>query len=226
MTSSDGFCSTLTFSPSELGEPYIPDSSTTKPGVSTQPSTSLSSQNTPIPTPTSAVCPPSPFPGLSRHRTPSNPPPSEHATQPASAAVSGRPASPTRTNSTSSIISTQSPFAPSAFGAPNASYSTGTVISNPPLVSGSVPGITAGSFVVPAVNMTTPPQTPRSAASSVSGAVAGGVKRDAGGVSEDESARDAAGARDGEGKKEVAGNSGPAPKKRKIAPTLIGELKR
>lgn len=93
-------------------------------------------------------------------------------------------------------------------------------------MSGSVPGITAGSFVVPAVNMTTPPQTPRSAASSVSGAVAGGVKRDAGGVSEDESTRDAAGARDGEGKKEVAGGSGPAPKKRKIAPTLIGELKR
>lgn len=74
--------------------------------------------------------------------------------------------------------------------------------------------------------MTTPPQTPRSAASSVSGAVAGGVKRDAGGVSEDESARDAAGATEGEGKKEVVGESGPAPKKRKIAPTLISELKR
>lgn len=80
--------------------------------------------------------------------------------------------------------------------------------------------------MVPAVNMTTPPQTPRSAASSVSGAVAGGVKRDAGGVSEDETAKDAAGARDGDGRKEVVGDGGPAPKKRKIAPTLIGELKR
>ncbi|KFY46272.1 hypothetical protein V495_02581, partial [Pseudogymnoascus sp. VKM F-4514 (FW-929)] len=158
---------------------------------------------------------------LSRNRTPSNPPPSEPPIQPVSAAVSGRPASPTRTNSTSSVMSTQSPFVPSTFGVPHASYSTGTVVSNPPLVSGSVPGITAGSFVVPAVNMTTPPQTPRSAASSVSGAVAGGVKRDAGGASEDESAKEA-----GEGKKEVAGDGGPAPKKRKIAPTLIGELKR
>lgn len=99
-------------------------------------------------------------------------------------------------------------------------------MSNPPLVSGSVPGITAGSFAVPGVNMTTPPQTPRSAASSVSGAVAGGVKRDAGGVSEDESAKEAAGAKDGAGKKEAVADGGPAPKKRKIAPTLIGELKR
>jgi hypothetical protein len=51
--------------------------------------------------------------------------------------------------------------------------------------------------------MTTPPQTPRSAASSVSG-----VKRDAAGASESE--------------KEDVGQ-GPA-KKRRVAPTLVSEV--
>src|ERR1700728_465568 len=71
MTSSDGFCSTLTFMPEELGQVYIPEPS--KP-VQT---TSLSALNTPIPTPTSSIAPPFPNSnnnhGLHHQRTPSNP---------------------------------------------------------------------------------------------------------------------------------------------------------
>jgi hypothetical protein len=71
--------------------------------------------------------------------------------------------------------------------------------------------------------MTTPPQTPRSAASSVSGAVAtSGVKRDAGAASEDETAKEAGVS---EAKEATEGGRHVA-KKRKIAPTLIGELNR
>lgn len=101
-----------------------------------------------------------------------------------------RPSSPTRSNSTSSIA-TQSSLA----------NPTGTVISNPTLVGSSVPGIAAagssntglGAGFIP---MSTPPQTPRSTTSSVSG-----VKREA-----------------SESEKEDGGER----KRRRIAPTLVG----
>lgn len=167
MTSSDGFCSTLTFSPEELGTVYTGEVPTAKhPSLAAAAS---SSQNTPVPTPTT-VAPPSPFP--SHQRTSSQ---SRVAQSPGESVVTNtaRPSSPTRSNSTSSVA-TQSSFAPGS-----------TVISNPPLVGGgSVPGIAAtGSktsinggprIVAGFVPISTPPQTPQSTTGSVSG-----LKRDA-----------------------------------------------
>ena len=187
MTSSDGFCSTLTFSPGELGQIYTGDIPTAKhPTLS---STAVSSsQNTPMATPTSTFAPPSPFPSGNHHqRTSSNysiapsPPPAPHG-------PTMQPTSPTRSNSTSSIATQASYATPAA----------GTIISNPTLVSGTIPGVTAvGLGFVSGVPMTTPPQTPRSATSSVSG-----MKRDA-----------------SESEKEEGGHE---KKKRRIAPTLVG----
>jgi len=190
MTSSDGFCSTLSFSPDELGQVYVPDGTAAKPSFSVQTS-SLSSQNTPTPTPTSAIGPPSPYPlGPSHQRTASNPLSTAPSPPPAAAAQPVRPSSPTRSNSTSSIA-TQASFAhhPSA----------GTVISNPPLMSGAVPSIAAAnSSFVSGLSMATPPQTPRSTTSSVSG-----LKRDAGAASESEK------------------EDSQPPKRRRIAPTPV-----
>lgn len=184
MTSSDGYCSTLTFRPGELGQPYtgeVPTSKHHQPALSTAVS---SSQNTPMATPTSSFAPPSPF---HHQRTSSNlsvapsPPPAPQG-------PTMRPSSPTRSNSTSSIA-TQSSYAP------------GSIISNPTLVPGTLPAPTAGAGAgfLSNIPMATPPQTPRSTSGSVSG-----VKR-AGDASESE--------REDGGEK----------KKRRVAPTLVGE---
>ncbi|PQE13504.1 hypothetical protein CJF32_00005397 [Rutstroemia sp. NJR-2017a WRK4] len=158
MTSSDGFCSTLTFAPGELGQLYEEEVPSARRSFLSGSAIS-SSQNTPMATPT-AIAPPSPFP-TSHHRTSSNPmiapsPPSAHIN-------TFRPSSPTRSNSTSSVA-TQSSYAQPA---------QGTIISNPTPMSGSVPSIAAAKSSVP---MTTPPQTPRS--TSNAGSVSG-VKREA-----------------------------------------------
>lgn len=203
MTSSDGFCSTLTFSSGELGEIYVPDN--TAKAVLEKPasSISLSSQNTPMPTPTVIHAPPSPFTNISHHRATSNtseslPPPS-----PAVAATTVRPASPTRSNSASSNASFHPNFVPG----------TGTVISNPPLVAGSMPSMTAGqggSFAAPSpLSITTPPQTPMSQ----EGSQAGGATVTMGKVPE--SAK-----RESQDKAE----GGQPSKRRRIAPTLVGDL--
>ncbi len=204
MTSSDGFCSTLTFAPGELGQIYTGEVPTAKhPTLST--TAVSSSQNTPMATPTS-IAPPSPFPASnsgSHHRTSSypiapSPPPAPMVQQ----------SSPTRSNSTSSVATVASYANPATAAAAAAS---GTIISNPPLVTGSLPSIaqTSGtgtglSFMtgmpMTGMPMTTPPQTPRSATSSVSG-----VKRDA-----------------SESEKEDNGAGGDK-KRRKIAPTPVGE---
>jgi chromatin assembly factor 1 subunit B len=157
MTSSDGFCSTLTFAPGELGQLYEEEVPSARRSFLSGSAIS-SSQNTPMATPT-AIAPPSPFP-TSHHRTSSNPmiapsPPAAHIN-------TFRPSSPTRSNSTSSVA-TQSSYAQPA---------QGTIISNPTPMSSSLPSIAAAkSSVVP---MTTPPQTPQSTTGSVSG-----LKRDA-----------------------------------------------
>lgn len=118
----------------------------------------------------------------------------------------GRPSSPTRSNSTSSVA-TQA----TGFGIGGSSNNNGiresnslsrdreTIISNPTLMGGSVPAVGYGVGA-------TPPQTPRSMASSEVG-----VKREAGDSTESES--DA----------KQGSVNGPR-KKRRIAPTLIGEL--
>ncbi|KPM40691.1 hypothetical protein AK830_g5858 [Neonectria ditissima] len=165
ISSSDGFCSTLSFSPGELGEVYKGEilQAKTQPGIATL----LSAQNTPVPTPTTSFAPPSPFPNGSHHQhrnsassfTAPSPPPS-------ASLFSQRPSSPTRSNSTSSIatITTQSSSVPTA-----------GVVTNPTLISGNVPGIAAASSgKVTGMPMTTPPETPRSTTGSVAG-----TKRDA-----------------------------------------------
>lgn len=191
ISSSDGFCSTLSFAPGELGEVYKGEIVLAKvPSAPT--AASSSNQTTPTPTPTTSFAPPSPFLSGTHHQhrnssssitAPSPPPSASYAPQ--------RPSSPTRSNSTSSIA-TQSSLAPTG------------VVSNPTLISGSVPGIAAAnSGKVTGVLITTPPETPRSTAGSVSGSVSGsatGTKREAS-ESEKEDVRE--------------------PKKRRIAPTPV-----
>ncbi|KAK4158805.1 WD40-repeat-containing domain protein [Cladorrhinum sp. PSN259] len=156
ISSSDGFCSTLSFLPGELGTVYTGELGPAKP-----PGTTSSSQSTPVPTPTSVLPPPSPFPNGSHHRhrdstssiTAPSPPPASF--------VNPRPSSPARSSSASSIITQASTIQPG-------------VISNPPLISGQVPSIAAtNSGKVTGVPITTPPETPRG-----SFAASGGVKRD------------------------------------------------
>jgi len=120
--------------------------------------------------------------------------PSPAPSQPAHFAA--RPGSPTRSNSTSSIATMSSIQTPAA------------VTNNPTPNFGTLPGITAASFAQP--SGPTPPQTPigglHSATRSVSGSVLG--KRDAGMTSESE-------------KEDSGSKDGTAPKKRRIAPTLV-----
>ncbi|KAH8906297.1 WD40 repeat-like protein [Coniochaeta sp. PMI_546] len=184
ISSSDGFCSTLSFAPGELGEAYTGEVGPKKNSVMSGTAVS-SNQNTPVPTPTSVFAPPSPFPNGSHHRhrdsgsslTAPSPPPASLASF-----VNQRPSSPARSNSTSSIV-TQ----PSQAG----------IITNPSLIVGQVPGLTAtNSGKVTGVPMTTPPETPHHTASAASG-----VKRDT-----------------SEGELE----DGSQPKRRRIAPTLVG----
>jgi chromatin assembly factor 1 subunit B len=187
MTSSDGFCSTLTFAAGELGQLYIGEVPTAKHPMIGGTAVS-SSQNTPMATPTSTIAPPSPFPsGPNHHHRTSSSYSIAPSPPPAPLGPTAWPSSPTRSNSTSSI-------------ATQASYPTpvaGSIISNPPLVGGgSVPSIAASGFIG-GIPMTTPPQTPHSTTSSVSG-----VKRDA-----------------SESEKEDGGHER---KKRRIAPTLVG----
>lgn len=184
VTSSDGFCSTVSFSPSDLGEVLKGDPRKTRQEAARQEATEAaasSAHTTPIPTPTSQFAPPSPFPNGSHHRHRDSMSSFAAPSPPAAAFVNQRPSSPARSNSTSSII-TQTSTAPAG---------------PPTLLAGSVPGLTAtNSGKVTGVPITTPPETPRSAAGSTTG-----QKRD---LSESEK-------EDSEGQ----------PKKKRIAPTLI-----
>ncbi|GAB1310177.1 Chromatin assembly factor 1 subunit [Madurella fahalii] len=153
ISSSDGFCSTLSFSPGELGTIYTGELGPPKisgAGIS-------SSQNTPAPTPTSVFAPPSPFPNGSHHRhrdsasslTAPSPPPASF--------VNARAGSPARSNSASSIVTQVS------------TAQTG-VLSNPPLIAGQVPSIAAThSSKVMGVPITTPPETPQASFSGPTG---------------------------------------------------------
>jgi chromatin assembly factor 1 subunit B len=183
ISSSDGFCSTLTFAAGELGEVYKGEI-----GPPKSQTAASSNQSTPMPTPTNAFAPPSPFPNGSHHQHRNSASSFTAPSPPQSASlISQRPSSPTRSNSTSSIatITTQASTVPA----------TG-VVTNPTLISGNVPSISAtNTGKVTGVPLTTPPETPRSATGSVAG-----TKRDA-----------------SEGEKEETKE----PKKRRIAPTLV-----
>ncbi|KAH5462785.1 hypothetical protein HBI30_003920 [Parastagonospora nodorum] len=162
MTSSDGFCSAVTFAPGELGEKYTGPLAThsrphhTPAAINT--AATPSNQSTPTPTPTTG--------SMSATATATAPPmqrrPSAGFPASPSSFVPARPGSPTRSNSVSSIAS----FAPSS-GDPN-------VMNAPTPAMSSVPSLAAtNSGPVP---MWTPPLTPahghgstHSASSSVSG---------------------------------------------------------
>ncbi|GAB0131907.1 hypothetical protein EsDP_00000360 [Epichloe bromicola] len=183
ISSSDGFCSSLSFAVGELGESIRSESAPTKASSTanaTASTTATSTQNTPTATPTTSFAPPSPFPSGSHHQHLNSASSFAAPSPPASAPPTlQRPSSPTRSNSTSSIA-TQSSSVPTG------------VISNPHLISGSVPALTAtNSAKAGGVPMTTPPETPRSTA---------GTKRDAS-ESEKEDIKE--------------------PKKRRIAPTPV-----
>ncbi|QPG96100.1 hypothetical protein C2857_003176 [Epichloe festucae Fl1] len=183
ISSSDGFCSSLSFAVGELGESIrgeIAPARASSTANATASTTATSTQNTPTATPTTSFAPPSPFPSGSHHQHLNSASSFAAPSPPASAPPTlQRPSSPTRSNSTSSIA-TQSSSVPTG------------VISNPHLISGSVPGLTAtNSAKAGGVPMTTPPETPRSTA---------GSKRDAS-ESEKEDIKE--------------------PKKRRIAPTPV-----
>ncbi|KAK7967504.1 WD repeat-containing protein [Apiospora aurea] len=162
ISSSDGYCSTLSFESGELGQAYTGEMGISK----AQASTGLTSSNqaTPVPTPTS-FAPPSPFHGVSHQNR--NSASSFAAPSPPTTAsfVSMRPSSPARSNSTSSVTT----------------QASAAVMTNPTLIGGSVPGIAAASSgKVTGVPITTPPETPRpSGSSTTTAAGATGVKRDA-----------------------------------------------
>ncbi|KAL6862987.1 Chromatin assembly factor 1 subunit [Amphichorda felina] len=164
ISSSDGFCSSLSFADGELGEVYKGEIGPPKTSSTTSANTATgSNHNTPAPTPTIHFAPPSPFPPGPQHQHRGSMSSFTAPSPPASAsAAPQRPHSPARSNSTSSVA-TQSSTVPTG------------VMSNPTLIGGSVPGIAAtNSGKVTGVPITTPPETPRS----MSGSVAG-TKRDA-----------------------------------------------
>jgi chromatin assembly factor 1 subunit B len=190
MSSSDGFCSALSFAPGELGQPYVPPVPT--PHHHAAPSTGSSASVTPLPTPTQTVSP---------SLVKASPGPASTAPPP----PSGRPTSPTRSSSTSSIST------PSAL-------QSGGVINNPTPTLGSVPIVTAANSAPPqSLPLTTPPQTPmsgvsHSATSSMSSTVLG--KRDIGAASESEKEETKVPSKDRSDQQQPA-------KRRRIAPTLI-----
>lgn len=197
MSSSDGFCSTLTFSHGELGSVYTgphPTYNNPHPIVSTTVSAPLPREgsNTPLTTPTM------PSPGLPKVLPAFAPPPAAPSPAPSSTTFQVRPGSPTRSNSQSSITTMASSMSHIQPG------------SIPTPILSSIPGVAVPS-------MTTPPQTPmglgdnggghypghRSAASSISGSVLGKRESAGGGASESEK------------------EEGTQPKKRRVAPTLV-----
>lgn len=169
ITSSDGFCSCLTFAPGELGSVYYGSVQPRPPPA--QINTSITSAvSTPSQTPTQPN-----MPNLARQ-------PSLQNLNPAMSPFVGiRPASPARSMSTSSIA-TQASHAQ----VPEQNLDPNKVVNNPTPQMSSVPSLTAASPSAGSAGglpMFTPPQTPgyTSAVPSqvASAAVAGtGTKRE------------------------------------------------
>ncbi|MCJ1406839.1 hypothetical protein MMC19_000909, partial [Ptychographa xylographoides] len=164
MSSSDGFCSSISFAVGELGQTYtgaVPTAHHPHPPALAL-SISNSTQPSPLVTPTNASTP-----GLGKVST--------VLAATATPSSTARPASPSRSNSASSVA-TQSSFAQTAVG---------LIATNPTPTLGNVPSVAATNSSVPPLPLSTPPMTPgptTSAASSVNGSTLG--KRDTGGMSE------------------------------------------
>ncbi|KAJ5095820.1 Chromatin assembly factor 1 subunit B [Penicillium alfredii] len=193
MSSSDGFCSALSFAPGELGQPHTGSASAAHNPVAS--GTSLVNI-TPLPTPTHA-----PSPVKASHA------PSSSGGSAAPSTSQVPPASPARSNSACSVA-TQS----------STQQATTNVINNPTPTLGSVPLVTATHSAQPqpsTLPLTTPPQTPMSSvpqggAQATSGSILG--KRDAQAASESEKE---------EGKDAESTAPPQQSKKRRIAPTLV-----
>ncbi|GME28529.1 wd40 repeat-like protein [Neofusicoccum parvum] len=208
MTSSDGFCSCLTFAPGELGQVHPGPAKSHPSSINTAASTS--NQSTPTPTPTQATGPPPPKPGSSGSAFPASP----------SSFAPVRPASPARSMSASSVA-TQGSFAPGPD--PNVTLNQQT-----PSIS-AVPGVAAtNSGPVGQVPMWTPPHTPmpgtqggtHSAASSVSG-INPPPSRHQESESERDEPKEPKESKKREKEKDESAEKGPEPKRRRIAPTLV-----
>lgn len=158
MSSSDGFCSTLSFAPGELGQVYAHPASSSNPATHHHTlSTSSSSNNTPLPTPTNTASP-----SLTRPTPVPAPGP----------IGSGRAGSPARSSSASSIQTLQA-------------SQSGNVVNNPTPTLGTVPLVTATNSLPLTTPPQTPlPGVSHSATSSFSSTVLG--KRDIGAASESE----------------------------------------
>lgn len=135
MSSSDGFCSMLSFAPGELGQPYAGSTAgAAHPVNSGTPSTNV----TPLPTPTHV--PPSP---VKTSHVPAS------SGGPAPSTSQAPPVSPARSNSACSVATQSS------------TQQSGAVVNNPTPTLGSVPLVTATHSAHPsALPLTTPPQTP------------------------------------------------------------------
>ncbi|KAK4555057.1 Chromatin assembly factor 1 subunit [Recurvomyces mirabilis] len=203
MTSSDGFCSALTFSPGELGTvhhlPPVNSTRHTPTPISVGKANSTVSTPQATPTASSATFAPSMARQLSSQSNNSAAPPAV-APSPPPFTSAPRPVSPARSMSASSIATEASSFAraPDQNAVPMMNYPTPSM--------GSLPSVAAaGSSGLP---LFTPPQTPghhvNGSVSSTSSMVAAGVKRTS----------DASDAAMEEGRGE---------KKRRIAPTLVSD---
>ncbi|KAF2755212.1 WD40 repeat-like protein [Pseudovirgaria hyperparasitica] len=203
MTSSDGFCSCLTFSSGELGQVYHGTTHITPATkqIPTSINTAASSaHSTPVPTPTTT--------SAAMTKQPSQP---GFAASPSSFA-SARPASPARSMSTSSVGTQASSFAPSDAQGISLSHATPSI--------GQIPTVAAAaSGAISGVPMWTPPMTPshgqgtHSASSSISGAVTAPGRRES--ESEKEDGKDS---RKREAEPEIEESQ---TKKRRVAPTLV-----
>ncbi|KAJ5601996.1 Chromatin assembly factor 1 subunit B [Penicillium lagena] len=196
MSSSDGFCSALSFAPGELGQLYSGSTSAAQHPVSSGHS---SATVTPLPTPTHV-----PSPVKTSHHAPSN---STGSAGPAAPSASqAPPASPTRSNSASSGTTQLSTVQSTA------------MFNNPTPTLGSVPLVTATHSAQPsALPLTTPPQTPMSAGPT------GGAANTTTNSSSVLGKRDlrTAGDTEREDGKDAESGAAQQPKKRRVAPTLI-----
>ena len=212
ISSSDGFTSTLTFSPGELGTKYHGSLQTrVNQPTALNTGTTNSLQPSPIPTPTGvARSPGAPPPG------PPKPPSIAAAFVPSpSPATVVRPSSPTRSNSTSSVATQQSfPQTPASITAASNAIPTYT----------KLPGVAvAQSSSVPTLASPTPPMTPGPVSDSQASKDASGFAVPAGRVSETpglEGTAQVLGKR-GSGSEAKPSESEGEPKRRRIAPVLV-----
>ncbi|KAF2815386.1 WD40 repeat-like protein [Mytilinidion resinicola] len=249
MSSSDGFCSALTFAPGELGQVYHgPMPSQAKhhhtPSSINTANAASSNNSTPTPTPTSASIPTSVTPGA----VPMQKQPSAGFPASPSSFAPARPGSPTRSNSVSSVATISSLQASGTGGASGVAPSPGgsvtidhgVVLNHSTPVMSTVPSVAAtNSSTVGGMPMWTPPMTPaqgggntHSASSSVSGFVGGAPWVDGTSISAlDNSRRESESERSGRAESvasSVKRNADAIPttedragKRRRVAPTLV-----